>query len=250
MAARYGAGQYEDAFSPHRLQNWSVPPPGRQRPSLRQGSTPIVADDRGHLLPNVPRSQASPWGTFVGTWEMPSRIPPARLDLTSRSAAAAGRLTAWIRRPTALTRARNGLRTDITGKPQEPWSDVQPTTEPSRRSRRASSEGIHPAGRALEEPAGPGGPTAPGSHQPGHTGVRREGDASPQPPAALQPSSQQDKPGGQTPGSCQPAVTDPCRGDTRLPQIPASVPPGASSRQTAPVASPGGKSPGLRASRA
>ncbi|KAM6325725.1 protein Flattop [Alca torda] len=125
MAARYGAGQYEDAFSPHRLQNWSVAPPGRQRPSLREGSTLIVANDRGHLLPDVPRSQASPWGMFVGTWEMPSRIPPARLDLTSRSAAAAGRLTAWIRRPTALTRARNGLRTDITGKVGGPSPGVR-----------------------------------------------------------------------------------------------------------------------------
>ncbi|XP_059688025.1 protein Flattop [Gavia stellata] len=116
MAARYGAGQYEDAFSPRRLQNWGVPRPGRQRPSLWEGSTPIVANDRGHLLPAVPRSQASPWGRFVGTWEMPPRIPPARLDLTSRSAAATAQLIDWICRPTALTRACNGLRTEITGK--------------------------------------------------------------------------------------------------------------------------------------
>lgn len=128
-------------------------PPPPQHPSLREGSTPIIADDRGHLLPAVPRSQvsqvrggrggrshssagagapwgckalarprspsssqASPWGSFVGTWEMPPRIPPARLDLTSRSAAAAARLIDWIHRPTALTRACNGLRTEITGK--------------------------------------------------------------------------------------------------------------------------------------
>ncbi|KAM9251952.1 protein Flattop [Cariama cristata] len=116
MAARYGAGQYEDAFSARRLQNWSVPRPGRQRPSLREGSTPIVADDRGHLLPTASRSQASPWGTFVGTWDMPTRIPPARLDLTSRSPTAAARLVDWIRQPTALSRACNGLRTEITGK--------------------------------------------------------------------------------------------------------------------------------------
>uniref|UniRef100_A0A8D0FQ17 Protein Flattop n=1 Tax=Strix occidentalis caurina TaxID=311401 RepID=A0A8D0FQ17_STROC len=112
--------QYEDAFSSRRLQNWSVPRPGRQRPSLREGSTQIIADDRGHLLPTVPRSQASPWGTFVGTWEMPLRIPPARLDLTSRSAAAATRLLGWIHQPTTLTRARNGLWTEITGKVSDP----------------------------------------------------------------------------------------------------------------------------------
>ncbi|XP_069650189.1 protein Flattop isoform X4 [Haliaeetus albicilla] len=128
MAARYGAGQYEDAFRPHRLQNWSVPRTGRQdswpyfhpllpqRPLLREGSTLIIADDRGHLLPTVPRSQASPWGTFVGTWDMPPRIPPARLDLTSRSATAAMQLMDRIRQPTALTHACNGLWTEITGK--------------------------------------------------------------------------------------------------------------------------------------
>ncbi|XP_010565237.1 PREDICTED: V-set and immunoglobulin domain-containing protein 8 [Haliaeetus leucocephalus] len=108
--------QYEDAFRPHRLQNWSVPRTGRQRPLLREGSTLIIADDRGHLLPTVPRSQASPWGTFVGTWDMPPRIPPARLDLTSRSATAAVQLMDRIRQPTALTHACNGLWTEITGK--------------------------------------------------------------------------------------------------------------------------------------
>ncbi|XP_009995670.1 PREDICTED: UPF0740 protein C1orf192 homolog [Chaetura pelagica] len=59
---------------------------------------------------------ASPWGTFVGTWDMPRRIPPAKLDLTSRSAAAAARLLDRIHPPTTLTRACNGLRTDVTGK--------------------------------------------------------------------------------------------------------------------------------------
>ncbi|XP_054662100.1 protein Flattop isoform X2 [Grus americana] len=208
MAARYGAGQYEDAFSPHRLQNWSVPRTGRQRPSLLEGSTLIIADDRGHLLPAVPRSQASPWGRFVGTWEMPPRIPPARLDLTSRSAAAAARLTDWIRQPTALTRASNGLRTRITGKPQEPRSDVQTTKEPSRRSSQASSEGIQPAGASpralLEEPPGPrAGATASLSCKPSCTEVR-----------------------------LKPAVTDLQHGDTGSPNIPASIHP--TPRETSP----------------
>uniref|UniRef100_A0A8C3J5C8 Protein Flattop n=1 Tax=Calidris pygmaea TaxID=425635 RepID=A0A8C3J5C8_9CHAR len=122
--------QYEDAFTPYRLQSWSVPPPGRQRPLLREGSTTIIADDRGHLLPDVPRSQVSPWGTFVGTWEMPPRIPPARLNLTSRSAAAAGRLTDWIHRPTTLTHACNGIRTHVTGKGHLPQR-VAVTQEPA-----------------------------------------------------------------------------------------------------------------------
>ncbi|XP_030329908.1 protein Flattop [Strigops habroptila] len=115
MAAGYGAGQYEDAFGTHRLQNWSVPLPGPKPPKHSEGSTPIVVNDRGHLLPSVPRSQASPWGSFVGTWEMPSRIPPAWVDLTARSAAATERLLHRIQRPTELSCARNGLRTRVTG---------------------------------------------------------------------------------------------------------------------------------------
>ncbi|XP_032060222.1 protein Flattop [Aythya fuligula] len=116
MAARYGAGQYEDAFSAARLQNWEVPQPGGQRPTPRDGSTQILVNDRGHLLPSVPRSQASPWGSFLGTWDMPPRIPPAKLNLTARSAHAAARLTACLRASAALTGACNGLRAEVTGK--------------------------------------------------------------------------------------------------------------------------------------
>ncbi|XP_068271261.1 protein Flattop [Nyctibius grandis] len=259
MAARYGAGQYDDAFSPHRLQNWSVTRPGRQRPSLRGGSTQIIADDRGHLLPAVPRSQASPWGTFVGTWDMPPRIPPARLDLTSRSAAAAARLMDRLRQPTTLTHACNGLRTEITGKPQEPRSDTQTTFfgEPSRRSRRASSEGTQPLRsppRApLEEPPGPGaGAVAPLSREPGCTEVRLKADASPEPPSARQPSSRQAKHGGQTPCSQQPAGTDLQCVDTSSPKTPASMYPApreASAWQGTPL-QPSAPSPGVRSGRA
>ncbi|XP_069734499.1 protein Flattop [Phaenicophaeus curvirostris] len=220
-----GAGQYEDAFRPQRLQNWSVAHPGPQRPSPRVGSTRIIADDRGHLLPSVSRSQASPWGTFVGTWEMPARIPPARLDLSSRSATAAARLTQWVRQPTVLTRARNGLRTDITGKPQEPRSEAQTTKEPSGRSIPASSEGIPRAGVMPAEPTDPGaGAAAP----PGCTERRLEEKASPEPPALLQPLRK---------SSHQPVATEQ-RGDSgspRTPQTPASLRP-ASREASAPQA--------------
>uniref|UniRef100_A0A8B9FA60 Protein Flattop n=1 Tax=Amazona collaria TaxID=241587 RepID=A0A8B9FA60_9PSIT len=105
--------QYEDAFRAHRLQNWS-------RPKHSEGSTRIIANDRGHLLPSIPRSQASPWGSFLGTWEMPSRIPPARVDLTARSAAGTERLLQRIHQCPALSSARNGLRTRITGTVRAP----------------------------------------------------------------------------------------------------------------------------------
>ncbi|XP_010279962.1 PREDICTED: UPF0740 protein C1orf192 homolog, partial [Phaethon lepturus] len=201
-------------------------------PSPREGSALIVADDRGHLLPTVPRSQASPWGTFVGTWEMPPRIPPARLDLTSRSAAAAARLIDHIRQPTALTHACNGLRTEITGKPQEPQLDVQTTKELSQRSSRTSSEGIQPSrdfpGEPLELPPGPGAAAmaaALPSREPGCTEVQLKADVSPQPLAAHQPCSQQAKHRGQTTRSQEPAVTDLRRRDIGSPKIPASIHP-------------------------
>uniref|UniRef100_A0A8C3CMQ7 Protein Flattop n=1 Tax=Cairina moschata TaxID=8855 RepID=A0A8C3CMQ7_CAIMO len=87
-----------------------------QRPTPRDGSTQILVNDRGHLLPSVPRSQASPWGSFLGTWDMPPRIPPAKLNLTARSAPAAARLTACLRASATLTSACNGLRAEVTGK--------------------------------------------------------------------------------------------------------------------------------------
>ncbi|XP_042640755.1 protein Flattop [Tyto alba] len=261
MAARYGAGQYEDAFSSHRLQNWSVARPGRQHPSLRKGCTTIVTDDRGHLLPTVPCSQASPWGTFVGTWEMPPRIPPARLDLTSRSAAAAARLLDWVHQPTTLTGACNGLRTAVTGRPQEPRLDTQTSKEPSWRSSQAPSEGIQPSGAPLEEPPSP---RAGATREPGCTEVWLKADTSPELPASSHPCSWQAQRDRQAPRSHQPAGTDfQCRDDGQ-PKIPALSHPAlreASPRLATPLqvsapswggpaeAEPGeGTSPRLRAS--
>jgi hypothetical protein len=35
----------------------------------------FVADNRGHLLPGIERSKRSPFGEFLGTWDLPKRIP-------------------------------------------------------------------------------------------------------------------------------------------------------------------------------
>ncbi|XP_040394759.1 protein Flattop isoform X1 [Cygnus olor] len=221
MAARYGAGQYEDAFSAPRLQNWEVPQPGRQRPSPRDGSTQILADDRGHLLPSVPRSQASPWGTFLGTWDMPPRIPPAKLNLTARSAAAASRLTGWLRASAALTGACNGLRAEVTGKPQEPWPDAGTSEEPSRTGRGPGEDpqGAQPSPKSpLEEQPGSDCP------KPGLVDVRAERDASPEPPASCQPRGEDEQGAGSPAGvlsSPQPGLGD--LGGVTAPQIPASA---------------------------
>uniref|UniRef100_A0A8C0P0L8 Protein Flattop n=1 Tax=Canis lupus familiaris TaxID=9615 RepID=A0A8C0P0L8_CANLF len=96
----------------------SSPPP--QRISSQEGYTQIIANDRGHLLPSVPRSKESPWGSFMGTWQMPLKVPPARVTLTSRSVAGAASLTKWIQKNPDLLKASNGLRPEIFGKPHDP----------------------------------------------------------------------------------------------------------------------------------
>ena len=37
---------------------------------MRKGKTMIISNDRGHLKSSVRQSTASPWGSFVGTWQM------------------------------------------------------------------------------------------------------------------------------------------------------------------------------------
>jgi hypothetical protein len=34
----------------------------------------FVADEHGHLLPGVDKSKRSPFGEFIGTWDLPKRI--------------------------------------------------------------------------------------------------------------------------------------------------------------------------------
>ncbi|KAL8184443.1 UNVERIFIED_CONTAM: hypothetical protein K2H54_017070 [Gekko kuhli] len=146
MATHYSSGQYEDAYVPRNLQNWSLPRVCKQRPSARDGYTQFVADDKGHLLPFVPRSKASPWGTYIGTWDMPLKIPPARVSLTSRSVDAAAQLTAWINKSKALNNACNGLVPEITGK----TSDL---TETSAKAAHPSSKGSQHHDSAAKMPA-------------------------------------------------------------------------------------------------
>ncbi|XP_032173910.1 protein Flattop [Mustela erminea] len=120
MATNYSANQYEKAFSPKYLRNWGPAKPTKERISSHEGYTQIIANDRGHLLPSVPRSKASPWGSFMGTWQMPLKIPPARVTLTSRTVAGAASLTRWIQKNPDLLKASNGPRPEIWGKPHDP----------------------------------------------------------------------------------------------------------------------------------
>ncbi|XP_035871718.1 protein Flattop isoform X4 [Phyllostomus discolor] len=139
--ANYSANQYEKAFSAKYLQNWS---------------------------PARPTKEASPWGSFMGTWQMPLRIPPARVSLTSRSAAGAAALTAWIQKDPDFLKASNGLRPEILGKPGDPDSRKQPPNSEKQASNPAPSPGSpapppspHPSAGHTPGPPGPVSPASP-----------------------------------------------------------------------------------------
>lgn len=74
MASNFSANQYESEFKPKQLGNWQVPQWYPKFPRRRSGTTKIIVNDRGHLLPEVKRPDASPWGSYVNTWEMPDRM--------------------------------------------------------------------------------------------------------------------------------------------------------------------------------
>ncbi|KAK7106389.1 protein Flattop homolog [Littorina saxatilis] len=76
MSVNFHSNQYEQAFNPRRTQNWELPKNTQGKyPVARVGFSNIKANSRGHLLSGVPRNRQSPWGPFVGTWDMPTKIP-------------------------------------------------------------------------------------------------------------------------------------------------------------------------------
>lgn len=142
--------KYEKAFSPKYLQNWSPAKPTKERASTHEGYTQIIANDRGHLLPSVPRSKASPWGSFMGTWQMPLKVPPARVTLTSRTTAAAASLTKWIQKNPDLLNASNGLRPEILGKPHGPDSQKKQKKSVTKTVQQAANPTIIPSSPAVD----------------------------------------------------------------------------------------------------
>ncbi|XP_029791607.1 protein Flattop [Suricata suricatta] len=169
MAANYSANQYEKAFSAKYLQNWSPARPTKERISSHEGYTQFIANDRGHLLPSVPRSKASPWGSFMGTWQMPLKVPPARVTLTSRTVASAASLTKWIQENPDLLKASNGLRPEIFGKPHDPDSQRK-LGKPTRKTvQQAPSPTMIPSSPEanLRSPDQPQSPHPSAGHTPG-----------------------------------------------------------------------------------
>uniref|UniRef100_A0A8C2QLY4 Protein Flattop n=1 Tax=Cricetulus griseus TaxID=10029 RepID=A0A8C2QLY4_CRIGR len=150
MATNYSANQYEKPFLPKYLQNWSPAKPTKERIATHEGYTQIIANDRGHLLPSVPRSKASPWGSFMGTWQMPLKIPPARVTLTSRTTAAATSLTNWIQKNPDLLAASNGLRPEILGKPHDPDNQKKQKKSVTKTVQQAENPTIIPSSPAMD----------------------------------------------------------------------------------------------------
>ncbi|XP_039248295.2 protein Flattop-like [Styela clava] len=109
MVSHFSANQYEDAFNPKKLRNWTIPRKHKEHPSTLEGFTQIIANDRGHLYNEAPKSKESPWGTFMGTWDMPCKIPPARPSYTARSRDAAKNLHN-LKQTSPLNNAVNGYK--------------------------------------------------------------------------------------------------------------------------------------------
>ncbi|MPC51255.1 Protein Flattop [Portunus trituberculatus] len=67
---------FEGGYRPTRLANWEVGRVHQERPRQRRGTTRVIADDRGHLLPGVARSQATPWGPLTQALGEDDRLMP------------------------------------------------------------------------------------------------------------------------------------------------------------------------------
>lgn len=80
MASNFSANQYEREFTSKLLCNWEVPHWYPKHPRRRLLTTDFIANDRGHLLPNVERPQSSPWGRFQNTWQLPPVITRAQAN--------------------------------------------------------------------------------------------------------------------------------------------------------------------------
>lgn len=80
MASNFSANQYEKTFKSTSLCNWEVPHWYPKHPRRRTTTTNFIANERGHLLPNVERPKSSPWGRFRNTWQLPPVITRAQAN--------------------------------------------------------------------------------------------------------------------------------------------------------------------------
>ncbi|XP_026806151.1 uncharacterized protein LOC113549169 [Rhopalosiphum maidis] len=75
MSMNYTCNQFDKAYQPTRLGNWEVPKWHLNRPKGRSTVTKVIANDRGHLLPGVQKTDQKHWaGLYLGTYQLPKRI--------------------------------------------------------------------------------------------------------------------------------------------------------------------------------
>uniref|UniRef100_A0A2S2Q4Q3 Cilia- and flagella-associated protein 126 n=1 Tax=Sipha flava TaxID=143950 RepID=A0A2S2Q4Q3_9HEMI len=75
MSANYTCNQFDKAYKPTRLGNWEVPKWHLNRPKGRSTVTKVIANDKGHLLPGVHKTDQKHWaGLYLGTYQLPKRI--------------------------------------------------------------------------------------------------------------------------------------------------------------------------------
>ena len=103
-----------------------------QHPSLRKGSTQVIVNDRGHLNTDINRSPCSPWGSFVGTWQMERK--PIQLKTKTRLTASLYRAyTPGSRQSSRASSARASkeierLMSPQGSQPQTPQNASRPNT--------------------------------------------------------------------------------------------------------------------------
>ena len=63
MSSWFSSGQFEGPFrDPRKLGNWERPDPrvlNPRRPASKSGVTKPIVDERGHILPGVPKKMTS-----------------------------------------------------------------------------------------------------------------------------------------------------------------------------------------------
>uniref|UniRef100_A0A8C9RQF1 Protein Flattop n=1 Tax=Scleropages formosus TaxID=113540 RepID=A0A8C9RQF1_SCLFO len=143
MASHFSANQYEDAFKPQRLQNWTLPKKFKERPTAADGHTKFIATDRGHLFPEMKSKRGSKW-TFVGTWDLPSRTPLPRINPTARSLEGQERLKRWeegqTRTKSRTTSVGSGNKTCAKERSESEQKCVSPNPEAFPASPAAASQ--------------------------------------------------------------------------------------------------------------
>lgn len=98
-----------------------------QRPSLLEGFTQPISNDRGHILPGIPRSSKSPWGEFVGTWD--TTRPPLKTKTMKTNAKASNAGNTVVAETTGKERTPSPKQ-DVTEKAKSPAPELEAVRTP------------------------------------------------------------------------------------------------------------------------